>query len=161
MSYTNLRPAYIHEGEEEALRQRAAIERLSKREDRPRTYFVATMGCQMNARDSEKLIGILEEIGAVSAEEEKADLVIYNTCCVRENAELRVYGRLGYLKSFKKKNPRMHIALCGCMMQEDTVLSKLKKSYPEVDLIFGTYNIYKFPELLEAMLDLMDFSNKN
>ncbi len=153
MSYTNLRPSYLHEGEEEALRQRAAIERLSKREDKPQTYYVATMGCQMNARDSEKLIGILEEIGAVSTEEEKADLVIYNTCCVRENAELRVYGRLGYLKSFKRKNPRMHIALCGCMMQEDTVLSKLKKSYPEVDLIFGTYNIYKFPELLETMLD--------
>ncbi|MBR3404761.1 MAG: tRNA (N6-isopentenyl adenosine(37)-C2)-methylthiotransferase MiaB [Firmicutes bacterium] len=111
------------------------------------------MGCQMNAHDSEKLIGIMDEIGASPAAENEADIVIYNTCCVRENAEQKVYGRLGYLKTFKKNRPNMKIALCGCMMQEDVVIEKLKKSYPEVDLIFGTYNIYKFPELLESLLD--------
>ena len=147
------RPAYIQEGWEEAEKQRQIIARLKESDQRPRTYFLSTMGCQMNARDSEKLKGILFEIGAVPAPEDEADLVIYNTCCVRENAEQKVYGRLGYLKSVKRKNPRMKIVLCGCMMQEDTVLEKLKKSYPEVDLIFGTYNIYKFPELLETMLE--------
>lgn len=153
MSIKNLRPVYHNEGAEETERQRAAIARLKTRADAPKKYFVTTMGCQMNARDSEKLIGILEEIGAVAAPENEADIVIYNTCCVRENAELRVYGRLGYLKAFKKKNPNMKIALCGCMMQEKSVLEKIKKSYSEVDLIFGTYNIYKFPELLETLLD--------
>ena len=111
------------------------------------------MGCQMNARDSEKLRGILLSIGAEETAEEKADLVIYNTCCIRENAEQKVYGRLGYLKSVKRKNPGMKIALCGCMMQEDAVIEKIRKSYPEVDLIFGTYNLYKFPELLENVLE--------
>ena len=110
------------------------------------------MGCQMNARDSEKLKGILLEIGAQEAPEDQADLVIYNTCCIRENAEQKVYGRLGYLKSVKRRHPGMKIALCGCMMQEKPVIEKLTRSYPEVDLIFGTYNLYKFPELMESML---------
>ena len=153
MSIRNLRPNYRGEGEEEARRQREIIERLKLREDKPKTYYIATMGCQMNAHDSEKLIGIMEEIGASPVAESEADIVIYNTCCVRENAEQKVYGRLGYLKTFKKNRPNMKIALCGCMMQEDVVIEKLKKSYPEVDLIFGTYNIYKFPELLESLLD--------
>ena len=115
---------------------------------RPLTYCVTTFGCQMNARDSEKLTGILEEIGYVAAEDEKADFVIYNTCTVRENANLRVYGRLGVLHGYKKKNPNMTIALCGCMMQEPEVLEKLKKSSRFVDIIFGTHNIFKFAELI-------------
>jgi len=106
----------------------------------------------MNARDSEKLTGILEQIGYVEAEEEQADFVIYNTCTVRENANLRVYGRLGYLHSLKKKNPHMMIGLCGCMMQEPQVVEKLKKSYSFVNLIFGTHNIYKFAELVVSAL---------
>ncbi len=115
---------------------------------RPLTYCVTTFGCQMNARDSEKLTGILEEIGYVASEDEKADFVIYNTCTVRENANLRVYGRLGVLHGYKKKNPNMVIALCGCMMQEPEVVEKLKKSYRFVDIIFGTHNIFKFAELI-------------
>ncbi|MBR3392533.1 MAG: tRNA (N6-isopentenyl adenosine(37)-C2)-methylthiotransferase MiaB, partial [Firmicutes bacterium] len=114
------------------------------------------MGCQMNARDSEKLKGILLSIGAREVPEDQAELVIYNTCCIRENAEQKVYGRLGYLKSVKRKNPGMKIVLCGCMMQEDTVIEKIKKSYPEVDLIFGTYNLYRFPELLQTVLETKD-----
>ena len=115
---------------------------------RPLSYHVITFGCQMNARDSEKLVGILERIGYVETDTEDADFVIYNTCTVRENANLRVYGRLGYLHSLKKKNPHMMIGLCGCMMQEPQVVEKLKKSYSFVNLIFGTHNIYKFAELL-------------
>ena len=118
--------------------------------------FTQTFGCQMNARDSEKLEGILHAIGFCKAESEEADFVIYNTCTVRENANLKVYGRLGYLQTLKKKNPGMRIALCGCMMQEETVVAKIKKSYRFVDLIFGTHNIYKFTELLAQM-----YSDKN
>ena len=120
---------------------------------RPLTFCVVTFGCQMNARDSEKLRGILEKIGYVKTDSEEADFVIYNTCTVRENANLRVYGRLGYLHSLKKKNPHMMIGLCGCMMQEPQVVEKLKKSYRFVDLIFGTHNIYKLAELTAQALE--------
>lgn len=115
---------------------------------RPLTFSVITFGCQMNARDSEKLTGILKQAGYLESGEETADFVIYNTCTVRENANNKVYGHLGQQQSNRKKNPSMKIALCGCMMQEPEVLEKLKKSYPFVNLIFGTHNIYKFAELL-------------
>lgn len=114
------------------------------------TAHVQNYGCQMNARDSEKLAGILESAGYKMIDTEEADFVIYNTCTVRENANNKVWGRLGYLNAYKKKHPHMKIALCGCMMQEADVLEKLKKSYRFVDLIFGTHNIYKFAELLYA-----------
>lgn len=125
------------------------VEEKSRELGRPLTACITTFGCQMNARDSEKLTGILELIGyKEETEEEKADFVIYNTCTVRENANQRVYGRLGQLSHAKKTNPHMLIGLCGCMMQEDTVVSKIQKSYRFVDLIFGTHNIFKFAELL-------------
>ena len=124
------------------------VKKQSEELGRPLTYCVTTFGCQMNARDSEKLTGILEEVGYVAAEDEKADFVIYNTCTVRENANLRVYGRLGVLHGYKKNNKNMTIALCGCMMQEPEVVEKLKKSYKFVDIIFGTHNIFKFAELI-------------
>ncbi len=110
-----------------------------------------TFGCQMNAKDSEKLIGILGTIGFEMIDDESADLVFYNTCTVRDNANQRVYGRLGLVHSMKKKNPHKKIALCGCMMQEPGVIEKIQKSYPFVDLVFGTHNIYKFAELLVTM----------
>ncbi len=113
---------------------------------------VVNYGCQMNARDSEKLAGILDQMGFEKSAEEEADFVIMNTCTVRENANLKVYGRLGVLKARKQKNPHMLIALCGCMMQEPKVVEKIKKSYRFVDLIFGTHNIYRFAELLYARL---------
>ncbi len=112
------------------------------------TCCVTTFGCQMNARDSEKLVGILEKVGYEIVDTEKADFVIFNTCTVRDNANQRVYGRLGELNGYKRRNPKMKIALCGCMMQEPTVIEKLRKSYSFVDLVFGTHNIFKFAELL-------------
>ena len=127
---------------------RSWVKKKSEELGRPMTFFTQTFGCQMNARDSEKLLGILTDIGYVETEDEHADFVIYNTCTVRENANNKVYGRLGYLSNFKKKNPHMMIALCGCMMQEPTVVEKIRKSYRFVDLVFGTHNIYKFAELL-------------
>ncbi|SCG94208.1 (Dimethylallyl)adenosine tRNA methylthiotransferase MiaB [uncultured Clostridium sp.] len=131
---------------------REKIAELSKELGRPLTASPITFGCQMNARDSEKLAGILEKIGYQLVEGEDADFVIYNTCTVRENANLRVYGRLGVLGGIKKKHPHMLIALCGCMMQEKEVVEKLQKSYRFVDLIFGTHNIYKFAELIYQRL---------
>ena len=99
-------------------------------------------------------MGILEQVGYIEEpDEEKADFVIYNTCTVRENANQRVYGRLGQLGHIKRKNPHMMIALCGCMMQEPEVVEKLKKSYRFIDLIFGTHNIYKFAELLATRME--------
>ena len=129
------------------------VAELAEQKGAPLTFCVTTFGCQMNARDSEKLVGILEQIGYVEAPDEKADFVIYNTCTVRENANNKVYGRLGYLQGFKKKNPYMMIGLCGCMMQEPTVVEKIQNSYRFVDLIFGTHNIYKFAELIVTALE--------
>ncbi|MCD8038857.1 MAG: tRNA (N6-isopentenyl adenosine(37)-C2)-methylthiotransferase MiaB [Lachnospiraceae bacterium] len=143
---------------EEPLRQyyfmkkaREIVSDKSRRLGRRLTADGETFGCQMNAKDSEKLIGILKNIGFEMIDSEEADLVFYNTCTVRDNANQRVYGRLGLMHSMKKKNPHKKIALCGCMMQEPSVIEKLQKSYPFVDLVFGTHNIYKFAELLVAM----------
>ena len=129
------------------------VEQLSAKKGSPLTFHVTTFGCQMNARDSEKLVGILERIGYVETDTEEADFVIYNTCTVRENANNKVYGRLGVLQNYKKKNPHMLIGLCGCMMQETVVVEKLKESYRFVDLIFGTHNIYKFAELIVTAME--------
>lgn len=148
---------------EEAKRQYVYMEKaadyvkaLGAKLGRKPTCCVTTFGCQMNARDSEKLVGILEKVGYEIIEDERADFVIYNTCTVRDNANQRVYGRLGALNGYKKHNPDMRIALCGCMMQEPSVIEKLKKSYRFVDLIFGTHNLYKFAELLVTMFETDD-----
>lgn len=145
---------------EEAARQYEFIEKAKslvaekeKELGRKLTFCVQTFGCQMNARDSEKLVGILEQVGYEEIEDEHADFVIYNTCTVRENANNKVYGRLGYLSNYKKKNPHMMIALCGCMMQEPTVVETIRKKYKFVNLVFGTHNIYKFAELLYNTLE--------
>ncbi len=134
-----------------------ASEILKKKNEvlgRPMKYFVQTFGCQMNERDSEKLAGILEKIGYLKAEtEEEADIILYNTCTVRDNADQRVFGRLGVLKGLKDKNPELLICLCGCMMQEDIVIEKIKQSYRYVDLIFGTHNIFKLAELLVSRFE--------
>ena len=111
------------------------------------TFHIQTFGCQMNSRDSEKLDAVLRACGFYETDTEQADFVLYNTCTVRENANLKVYGRLGVLNTLKKKNPDMTIALCGCMMQEEEVVAKIKKSYRFVDIIFGTHNIFKLAEL--------------
>lgn len=129
-------------------RCRQQVSELQEKLKRPLLCCTQTFGCQMNARDSEKLLGILQEIGYQPTDSEEADIVVYNTCTVRENANLRVYGRLGQLSKIKEKNPHMVIALCGCMMQEPEVVEKIKKSYRFVDLIFGTFNIFKIAELL-------------
>ena len=120
---------------------------------RPIVANVTTFGCQMNARDSEKLRGILNKAGFQDTEnEDDADIVIYNTCTVRDNANQHVFGRLGHLNGVKRNKKDMIIGLCGCMMQEPHIVEKVKKSYPFVNLIFGTHNLYAFPELLLKVL---------
>ena len=130
-------------------------EKKKKKENnlgRKLTACVVTFGCQMNFKDSEKLVGILTEMGYEETDDEHADLVLYNTCTVRENANFKIYGRLGYLSKIKEKNPDMIVGLCGCMMQEKHVVDKLNKSYRFIDLIFGTHNLYNFAELMYERL---------
>lgn len=116
---------------------------------RKRLALVHTYGCQQNVSDSEKLMGMLAEMGYGFTENpDEADLVLFNTCAVREHAELRVFGNVGALKIQKKRDPSMIIGLCGCMMQQQHIADKIKKNYPYVDLVFGTHVIQKFPELL-------------
>ncbi len=130
------------------------VKDFKQRNGRLPKSFVLNMGCQMNARDSEKLTGILSNIGyEITDGEDEADFVILNTCTVRDNANQKVYGRLGELNGCRRRNPHMKIALCGCMMQEPSVIERLKKSYSFVNLIFGTHNIFKFAELLYMTLD--------
>ncbi len=133
---------------------RNVIDGRSQMAGRQLTAYVETFGCQMNARDSEKLRGVLEAVGYAEADsEDEADFIIYNTCTVRENANLHVYGRLGKLVGIKKhKKKDLIVGLCGCMMQEKEVVAKIKKSYPVVDLVFGTHNLFTFPELLYRTL---------
>ena len=115
---------------------RQIVKSESERLGRPLYACTVTMGCQMNARDSEKLTGILLAVGYEEATEETADFVIYNTCTVRDNANQRVYGRLGVLHGYKRRKPGMKIALCGCMMQEASVIEQIRKSSHFVDLVF-------------------------
>ncbi|MCR5024441.1 MAG: tRNA (N6-isopentenyl adenosine(37)-C2)-methylthiotransferase MiaB [Lachnospiraceae bacterium] len=155
----------------ETERQLIFIDKLSQytkeyteKHSRTPAYFIQTFGCQMNERDSEKMAGILDRSGfKAAAVEEEADVILYNTCTVRDNADRKVFGRLGVLKGVKDNNPGLLICLSGCMMQEAGVIEKIKKSYPHVDLIFGTHNIYKFAELLydrissgEMIIDIWD-----
>ena len=140
---------------EEAARQRDYIEKLKtyleeKTQGKPRTYYIETLGCQMNAKDSEKLAGILKEAGYREGQkEEEADLVLYNTCTVRENANQKIYGHLGQIKKTKlKRNQEMTVVVCGCMMQEPDEVAYIRTTYPFVDIIFGTHNIFKLAELL-------------
>jgi len=120
---------------------------------RMKYYRVITYGCQQNNSDSEKLKGMLRLMGYNQTENnEEADVILFNTCCVRENAEMKLYGNIGALKGLKKKKPDLIIGVCGCMMQQKHAVDMIKEKYSHVDLIFGTHNIYKFPEIFEKAL---------
>ncbi len=130
------------------------IEKIKRTVGDGQKFLVQTFGCQMNAHDSEKIIGMLTQMGYTQADVEKdADIIVYNTCCVRENAENRVYGNLGYLKHMKAAKPSLKIVLCGCMMQQSTVIEKIKKAYRHVDAIFGTFNLYRLPQILYTCIE--------
>ena len=129
------------------------VMRESEKAGRSLTCHCTTFGCQMNEKDSEKLLGILETMGYRETDTEDADILLFNTCTVRENANTKLYGHLGQVKKMKERNPHMMIGLCGCMMQEPHVIQKIKESYPFVDIVFGTHNIFKLAELLKNRVD--------
>ena len=134
---------------EELEEQRGYMAEVRQLPQRPRSYHVVTYGCQMNAHDSEKLSGMLQDMGMVEAADRKeADFVIFNTCCVRDNAERRALGNVTWLKEVRKTNPKLIIAVCGCMIQQPGMAEKILKQYKFIDLAFGTSNLYKLPELL-------------
>lgn len=141
---------------EELARQREYIEYLREWNDqfekasgRKRKVHVHTYGCQMNVHDSEKLLGMLLKMGFEQVESDAgADLILFNTCCVREHAETRVYGNVGHLGKIKRQKPELMIGVCGCMMQQEEIARELFKKFPFVDLVFGTHALHVFPELL-------------
>ena len=140
--------------DEEMLIQQQYMEKVKNLPHRPETYYIVTFGCQMNAHDSEKIAGMLEKMGMhASSERDQADFVIFNTCCIRDNAERKALGNITWLKEVRKINPNLLIAVCGCMVQEPKMADKLLKEYRFVNLAFGTSNLHRFPELLYETLD--------
>lgn len=132
---------------------KALVQNREKTLGRKMSYHIATFGCQMNARDSEKLAGILESAGFVPSDTEQADFILFNTCTVRENANERLYGRLGHVNHYKKNHPDTIVAICGCMMQEPSEVARVREKYTFVDIVFGTHNIFKLAELLYERLN--------
>ena len=117
-------------------------------------YFIETYGCQMNEHDSENIAGMLVRCGYTKADsKQEADLILFNTCCVREHAELRTFGNVGFIKELKQQNPRLILGVCGCMMQQKDVAERLFKRFPFVDIIFGTHELKNFPIMLEKALN--------
>ncbi|MFS0875454.1 tRNA (N6-isopentenyl adenosine(37)-C2)-methylthiotransferase MiaB [Solibacillus isronensis] len=114
-----------------------------------RKFYIRTYGCQMNEHDTEVMAGIFMQLGYTPTEMiEEADVVLLNTCAIRENAENKVFGELGFLLKYKRKNPEMLIGVCGCMSQEESVVNKILKQYQHVDMVFGTHNIHRLPNIL-------------
>ena len=142
---------------EEIERQYGFMHEIRLLPHRPETYFIVTYGCQMNAHDSEKLAGMLEEMGMTPAlSREESDFVIFNTCCIRDNAERRALGNITWLKEVRKTRPNLMIAVCGCMIQEPGMAEKIMKQYRFVNLAFGTSNLHRFPELMLRALNSME-----
>ena len=149
MAERQVRPISAEETEE----QRAYMRRVAEMQQRPQSYFIVTYGCQMNAHDSEQLAGMLRQMGLEEAlDRTQADFVIFNTCCVRDNAERRALGNIAWLRQLRRDRPWMKIGVCGCMVQEPGMAQKLLKQYGFVSLAFGTANLYRFPELFWRML---------
>lgn len=148
--------------------QEEYIKKVKKiNQDKNFKYTILTMGCQLNENDSEKLCGMLEKMGYTKTEKQNdADLALFNTCCVRENAEDKLFGKLGELKRLKEQKGII-IAIGGCMMQEKHITDKIKESYPFVDILFGTHTLHKFPEDLYKVIeekrkleDILDIDGK-
>ena len=140
-----LREKTIRVTPEEMAAQQQFAKEFQALKDRPQTYHIVTYGCQMNAHDSEKLAGMLEDMGLTPApSREEADFVLHNTCCIRDNAERKALGNVTWLKEIKKERPEMLIGVCGCMVQEPGMAEKILRQYPFVDVAFGTCNIYQF-----------------
>ncbi|MGE5633298.1 MAG: tRNA (N6-isopentenyl adenosine(37)-C2)-methylthiotransferase MiaB [Caulobacteraceae bacterium] len=165
------RKAAVAVSNEELMKQKEIAARIRQNNEmeqlktgKQKFMHVITFGCQQNNSDSEKIMGLLVQMGYTHIDDkEKADVIIINTCCVRENAELKLYGNIGDLKRLKQANPGLIIGVCGCMMQQEHAVEMIRKKYRYVDLIFGTHNFYKLPELLERSMNekytLIDIMN--
>lgn len=152
-SIKNISPEEIKRQKEIMLSVNRLVSEQYRGRGTPAKAFVETYGCQQNVNDSEILLGMLCEMGfEKTADRESADLILYNTCAVRENAELKVYGNLGALKHLKRKNENLIIGVCGCMMQQEEVKEQVRKKYRHVDMVFGTHSLYRFPEILNEVL---------
>ncbi len=148
MSY---QPIYVTEADR--LEQENAIQQILNMDSRPKSFHIVTYGCQMNAHDSEKLTGMLLQMGMTEADDRRnADLVLFNTCCVRDNAERRALGNVTWLKELKKDKPELIIGVCGCMVQQPQMAQKILKQYRFIDLAFGTHNLHRLPTLLLNLL---------
>ena len=154
--------------ESEMQRQREFMRLVAHMSERPQTYHIVSMGCQMNERDSESIAGMLEQMGmTLSPVREEADLILYNTCCVRENAENKALGNVIWLKELKKAKPELMICVGGCMTQEKGMAQMMRQRYPFIDLIYGTHNLYKLPEYVwrvlserHPVIEVMDISGE-
>lgn len=145
-------PVVVTQGE--MAKEREAALAVKGHPSRPQTYHIVTFGCQMNAHDSEKLAGMLEEMGMAKAQErEDADFVLFNTCCVRENAENKALGNILWLNDLKKRKPGLLIGVCGCMIQQPHMAKKVLEQYRFIDLAFGTHNLYDLPQMLLRLLE--------
>lgn len=144
-------PVYVTEAER--LEQESAIQKILELPQRPKSFHIVTYGCQMNAHDSEKLAGILTQMGMTEASDRRdADFVLFNTCCVRDNAERRALGNVTWLKELKKDKPELLIGVCGCMVQQPQMAERILKQYRFIDLAFGTHNLHCLPSLLYNLL---------
>ena len=137
----------------EMLKQREYMKLVAAMDERPQTFHIVSMGCQMNERDSESIAGMLSEMGMTrESVREQADLILYNTCCVRENAENKALGNVIWLNQLKKEKPNLLICVGGCMTQEEGMAQVMKEKYPFIDLIYGTHNLYRLPEYIYRVL---------
>ena len=144
-------PVYVTEAER--LEQESAIQKILELPERPKSFHIVTYGCQMNAHDSEKLAGLLSQMGMAEASDRRdADFVLFNTCCVRDNAERRALGNVTWLKELKKDKPALLIGVCGCMVQQPQMAQRILKQYRFIDLAFGTHNLHCLPSLLYNLL---------
>lgn len=141
--------------EEDIKKQKDIINQMAiLNKDKYLKFHIETYGCQMNVHDSEKLAGMLTEMGYQHTDNlEDADVILFNTCCVRQHAEIRIFGRVSQLKELKQRKPNIILGICGCMMQEKEVVEAIRKDYPYIDMVFGTHNLFKFPELLQEALN--------
>lgn len=138
-------------------KQNNIIEQIKCRNDRPLRYHIVTYGCQMNVNDSQKLSFMLDKMEILECSDRKdADIVIFNTCCIRENAERKALGNIMWLKELKKIKPNLIIAVCGCMVQQESMLNRILKQYKFIDIVFGTHNLHCFPEVLLHFLEDRD-----
>lgn len=145
-------PIYVTE--EERIEQEYAAQQVLNHPDRPKTFHIVTYGCQMNAHDSEKLAGLFLQMGMTEADDRlNADLVLFNTCCVRDNAERRALGNVNWLKELRKDKPDLIIGVCGCMVQQPQMAERILRQYRFIDLAFGTHNLHRLPSLLWNLLE--------